>query len=164
MVTPGGDEPKYGILVTFLTFALELPDYEGGPCLDYVQFVYDGGSTSRLCGTTIPGPFLFNTTSITLRFVSDGQNQRAGFTFNYTEVITDGGGGGGGGGGSGNSGNGGGGSGSNGNGGGGSNGGNTGNNSSGAQSLLCENHLQLLVQIKFIVTVLKLVVFGLVDE
>ena len=54
-------------------------------CHDWVE-ISDGNSSQRYCGTSIPGPFTSTGTSMVVKFHSDSNTARTGFSAVWTEV------------------------------------------------------------------------------
>ena len=73
----GGD-----IRLTFQAFNLEY--CANDCCYDYIEISYESFS-QRYCGTSVPGPFTSSST-ITVRFRTDGSVTKSGFSATWTEL------------------------------------------------------------------------------
>ena len=72
------------INLTFITFEVEFDPF--GDCgFDYVEISF-GNFIEKYCGTSLPGPFISNTT-ITVKFQSDDFYNMTGFRAMWTEII-----------------------------------------------------------------------------
>ena len=72
------------INLTFITFEVEFDPFDD--CgFDYVEISF-GNFNEKYCGTSLPGPFISNTT-ITVKFQSDNFYNMTGFRAMWTEII-----------------------------------------------------------------------------
>ena len=79
------------ITLTFESFDLDPNTSNGGACYDYVK-IYDGISTQRFCGDSIPGPITSVGTTMTVYFETSTLRTSKGFLASVccsVDVITD---------------------------------------------------------------------------
>ena len=72
------------ITLTFEAFAIE---YHSRCAYDWVEVIYDDGSSQKYCGDSIPGPFTsFTGTSMTVKIHTDYSVTESGFKASWTKT------------------------------------------------------------------------------